>query len=454
MAIVQKRPLAPPDVKPAIPRIEPVRNQSVVIDTKYTPRSSLLKYIEGSPWTVTYYSQFLNHDNATYSQDPGQEALYQQYKKIEHLELRVDTPLNTQQDQQSKGFTVKGSAILPMAVIPNEGDMFAADVGDGRLGIFQIDNSEKRSIYKESAYFIEYTMMYYADKESDRYKDLEKKVICTYHYVKQFAQYGQNALVTTSEYKALLDIQRTFRTLKAQYFKWFYSKEFATLVVPEQGNSVYDSYLIKAIKALYVSEDAPEFKFMRALNIEDDNYLKLHTVWDALLQRDGDILQWCEKQMGTVSTKGFNNDPMMETIHYSGLASIVYPKYRNKAIDHSVNYMQKSYPILDVKATSSLVESLDAISDADRIQVLGKDMTIVHPVTIDDYYIFSENFYRDLPDKSVLEVVTQNYLQNEANDPILIYKLLKNSWKWGAIERFYYIPVLFILTMDIVKSIN
>ena len=158
--------------------------------------------------------------------------------------------------------------------------------------------------------------------------------------------------------------------------------------------------------------------------------------------------------MGTVSTKGFNNDPMMETIHYSGLASIVYPKYRNKAIDHSVNYMQKSYPILDVKATSSLVESLDAISDADRIQVLGKDMTIVHPVTIDDYYIFSENFYRDLPDKSVLEVVTQNYLQNEANDPILIYKLLKNSWKWGAIERFYYIPVLFILTMDIVKSIN
>ena len=158
--------------------------------------------------------------------------------------------------------------------------------------------------------------------------------------------------------------------------------------------------------------------------------------------------------MGTVTTKGFNNDPMMETIYYSGISSIVYPKYINESIDHNLTGMNKAYPTLTVKATSPLVESYGAISDSDRVEVLGKDMTIIHPVTIDDYYIFSENFYKDLPNKSVLEVVVQNYLQNEANDPILIYKLLKNSWKWGAIERFYYIPILFILTMDIVKSIN
>ena len=141
MPIVSKKPLTPPTIKPVIPKVEPDKNQSVFIDTRYQPLSSLLKYTQGAIWTVNYYSQYHDRDNATYAQDPGQSPIYQQFRKIERLELRVESPLNQQQDQESKGFSVKGSAYLPLSIIPNAGDMFTADVGDGREGVFQIDNS-------------------------------------------------------------------------------------------------------------------------------------------------------------------------------------------------------------------------------------------------------------------------------------------------------------------------
>ena len=110
MPIVSKKPLAPPTIKPVIPKVEPDKNQSVFIDTRYQPLSSLLKYTQGAVWTVNYYSQYHDRDNATYAQDPGQSPIYQQFRKIERLELRVESPLNQQQDQESKGFSVKGSA--------------------------------------------------------------------------------------------------------------------------------------------------------------------------------------------------------------------------------------------------------------------------------------------------------------------------------------------------------
>lgn len=453
MPIVQKKPTAAPDYKPLIPKIEPERNKSVIVDTKYTPRSSLLKYIEGAPWTINYYSQYHDKDNATYSQDPGQRKIYQQYRKIEKLELRVDSALTTQQDQDTKGFSIKGSAFLPMSVIPNEGDMFVADVGDGREGVFQIDNSEKRTIFKESAYFIEYTMLYYADSEPERRKDLEDKVVHNLHYVKQFAQYGQNALITTDRYKVLTEIEYHYRRLKNQYFQWFFSKEFGTIIVPGQDTPTYDSYVVKVIQSLYLTNDVYEFKWMRALNIEDDSYLKRPTVWDALLQQDIHILSDCEKQMGLTSTLGFNRDPMTESIYYSGIDYIVYPKYRNEAIDERWNNLQKAPSSTALKSVGTLKGNSQPLLEDNIVLYLDNQLSIVGDITKDDYYVFSSNFYNKGQDKTVVEILAENYLQREANNPELVLKLMNNSWKWGGLERFYYVPVIMILASNIIKDL-
>lgn len=453
MPIVNKKPSAPSDIKPIIPRIEPEENKSVVVDTKYTPRSSLLKYVEGAPWDVDYFSQVHNKDNATYSQDPGQLALYQQYKRIEHLQLRVESPLTSQQDQDTKGFVVKGAALLPLSVIPNEGDMFVADVGDGREGVFQIDNSEKRSIFKEAVYYIEYTMLYYSDSEKERYNDLLNKVVQNLHYVKEFAQYGQNALVTTERLNTYKEIGYHYKRLKAQYFQWFYSKEFATLILPGQIEPTYDSYVVKAIQSLYLTNDVYEFRAMRALNIEDDLYLKRPTIWDALLQRDEIILETCEQQVGLASVLEFQNDPMMETIRYSGLNYIVYPKILNDAVDQSWSISKKPIGVSTLTSVSTLYGNLDQITQDETYTYLGKQIPIVTPVTQDDYYVFSQAFYEDKEDKSLIEILARSYIEKKANDPVLVLKLLNSCWRWGGLERFYYIPVLMILASNIIKDL-
>ena len=73
MPIVSKKPTAAPEYRPHIPRVELEKLKSIVVDTKYTPRSSLLKYTEGAIWTVDYYSQYHDKDNATRSEEHTSE---------------------------------------------------------------------------------------------------------------------------------------------------------------------------------------------------------------------------------------------------------------------------------------------------------------------------------------------------------------------------------------------
>lgn len=454
MPIVSKKPLAPPTIKPVIPKVEPDKNQSVFIDTRYQPLSSLLKYTQGAVWTVNYYSQYHDRDNATYAQDPGQSPIYQQFRKIERLELRVESPLNQQQDQESKGFSVKGSAYLPLSIIPNAGDMFTADVGDGREGVFQIDNSEKKSIYKESVYLIEYTMLYYSDNEPTRRKDLETKVIHNLHYVKEFAQYGQNALITTEQYSVYTELAFHLQRLKKQYFQWFFSKEYSTLLLPHPTRSIYDAYLTKAVRAIYNTQDLYEIQLMRVLNIEDDEYLKRPTIWDALLTQDICVLDTAEKQVGIASIKAFHKDPMMESIRYSYIDYIVYPKPKNQRLDFNYNFLEKRLmDISPIELSSQYGNTLPLIAD-NEITHLGKQLEIISPILKDDYYIFTQAFYDDLYPQSALEVLVRNYLQKEANHPALILKLMKNCYKWGMLEKYYYTPVLMILTLNIIKELS
>ena len=60
------------------------------------------------------------------------DGVRQTYTKIINLETRLQGELTINQNAADKRFTARGTAIIPQGVIANTGDMFAADVGDGR----------------------------------------------------------------------------------------------------------------------------------------------------------------------------------------------------------------------------------------------------------------------------------------------------------------------------------
>lgn len=74
-------------------------------------------------------------------------------------------------------------------------------------------------------------------------------------------------------------------------------------------------------------------------------------------------------------------------------------------------------------------------------------------VTDDDFYVFSEAFYRQgEPLTSNLERLVLQGMKQEALDKALLLRLCNNAMKWENLERFYYIPVLIALLKVAIRN--
>jgi hypothetical protein len=441
-------------VKPSIPKIHKKDFSSNVVDTKYNPLSSLLTYVSGSNWTVDYYSQVIDTDTALAGQDIGQSGIYQQYRVIRKLDLKVANALTWTQDTTSRSFIANGAAHVHSLVIPNVGDMFLADVGDGREGVFQVSSSEKKSLFKEAVFYIEYQLVYYSDNSEERRKDLDSKVVQELHYLKDFLKNGQNPLVTTEEYNAIDDLQTRYAELINHYFRWFFSNEYKTLIVPGQPNSVYDHSVVEFLSSILNTRDNEKLRYMRRLNVDDDYYLKEPNLFKALLTRDVTALRTGYIKTGLVSTKLFNKNPMLEGIRFSNIEYVVYPK------DHTLVYDSDNNK-LKMKLVSDAVlvpvpTRTGNLSDIIYDTVLdfnSKAIKLINSVLADDYYVLSQNFYENLDNKTLLEVLVGYYFKEEKIDPVVLLKLTNNSFNWGGLERFYYIPLLLMLIKNVIGDI-
>lgn len=454
MPIATRKPTAEPIIKPNIPKIEGVENNSAVVDTKVTPLTNLVTYVEGYSFVVNYYAQVLTPDSATYGQDQTQWAQYQQYRKIERLEIKIGSPLTTNQEEETKLMTVNGSGMIHSNVIANIGDMFVADVGDGREGVFQITRSEQKSIFKDAVYEVDFQLVYFSDDRKSARDDLESKVVQTLHYIKDFLSFGENPLISTVEFNALRELKKYQKQLVNNYFEWFFSNEFSTFVVPGQSIPTYDPFVVRAILNLLTTDDHPLVIKVRELNVNDDDYIKQSQLWDVLIARDKELLPVANEKMGLTGAGNFTSDPFYEGIYYSGLKYVVYPKLPERdAADHNLNTnaLRKSILSSGLANVTSLSGNTAHLTNSQPQEDVTNPK--IYPVLQDDYYVLSGHFYNGSTPKSRLEVFVENYLQMENNDPAKILELAKDARRWGGLERFYYIPLLLILIKAVLKEI-
>lgn len=451
MALARYTPTAQPTVNVITPKIAPPEYQGVVVDTKYTPLSSLISYVEGSIWTVVYYNQIIASGNDLRAQDVGQSALYQQYSEILGMEMKVTSPLTTAQDTTNNTMTVTGSANIYSFIIPNSGDMFVASVGDGREGIFRIKTTEKKSLLKDSVYFVEYDLLCYVDVDTQRRQDLINKTISSYYYVRDFMLRGKNPLLIKEDFQAYKSLSEVYYELIKNYYDWFFSTEFKTLAVPGQTFATYDDMVNKAITAIVTTRDAPQIQDSKKLNLDDDIYIKQPTIWNALLERDINTLTNANTKMGLVGTELFTTDPMMTGIRYSGFDYVVYPAEPEISLMHyTMNGQNKIVSSNIMTDTPARVNPLIDVVAINQVMINNAPVLIVKPVLVDDYYVLSGSFYNNLTDMSLLEATVKDYLQNKAISPSTVITLAKNYKTWGALEKFYYIPILIMF----IKTIN
>lgn len=450
--IITSKPLAPTPVIHNPPKVAAPEHKTPLVDTKYTPISSLITFVEGYWWKVNYYSQVIDTGSQLLGQDPGLNKQHQQYKLIKNLEIKAKTPINWTQDQSSKSMTAQGQSIVHSSIIPNAGDMFITDVGDGRLGVFQVNTSTQLSLLKQTAYSIDYTLIYFTDDEDQRFKDLSEKVIVEYNYVRDFLNYGQDPLVTNTDFEAIQTLQVMYGEIMHFYMSRFYSREYKTLLVPGQGIEIYDHFLMTFINRSFNVDDHLNCGQMRVMNVGDDDVLKLDQLYTMLVDKNPRAFSYMNRRMGVVPVSNFAVNPVAASIRFTRIDMVVYPLDRNEITDDNDNLMQGKVPVQWVYDKSKTLPGDINLQITDNVIDFDGTRPIIHEIHKDGYYVFSEAFYKNTPGMSFLEILVRNYIHGRPNPPQDIVKALREYHNWGAMERFYYLPIGLALIKSIIRG--
>lgn len=488
MPIVNNKPSAPtlPPQVSVKPDAVPPKYQGVVVDTRYTPLSQLLQYIEGSEWRVDYWSQIIDQDSEVAPQQLDRAAVYQQYRAVKNYELKLQGNLNQSYNNETGGYDVTGTALTYPFLIPQEGDMFVADIGDGRAGVFTVTSSTPRTILKQTCYEIGFVLVDYASEL--RRKDLDSKTVQTYYFQKDFLKYGQNPLISEADVQNHGDMRAHLKRLLGLYMARFFSNEYQTLILPNQHFPSYDHFLTKFVVDIFDTSDHPLLRKIRVLNCDGDEAMKSLTFWDVLRSCDQYLLPAVAEKMWLVRTSIFSNWPAFKSVYFSGVPYLTYPMGCRCDVDAlyqpyyrpAGRYLAGGEGVVEEgpDTVMRLVEALDAVSDEiktgeleldtdaepldDAIfahmgmenEVFTPEAHLIHPVTKDDFYVFTEAFYLNSETgQSELEALTNGLIKGNPIDQETLIRLCNSVPNWGLLEKFYYIPVLFVLLKVAIRDL-
>lgn len=421
--------------------------------------NALTSFVTGSSWIVTWYSQVLGADNAPQPFDVNRAIAYQPYRKINNLELMVTTPLQHQQDPETKEFEVTGTAIAYAFLTPNAGDTFIAQVDNGQMAIFNVTRSEKATYMKNANYSIDYKLVCYIDPVL--VANLDAKSIQVLEFVKGLLTDGQNPLLSANDYALFGGLQKLYVDLVSFYFRDFFSQERQTFLVPDQDMETYDHFLTRAMVDIVATDDSLRLPMLRMPAVEGDRAMVNVTIWDAVLRTDRSLLLTGIQEMGVLPTVMFRNFPNLTGIYYTGIDNLIYPKDPRTDVDRTYDGTYPSgWPIQDLqgdgtlryKSLQRILQANDPTFFATQCQCVEKadgttQLPVIVPVTQDDYYVFTQAFYnwRGGTLSSQLEVLVKGAIDTQTIDRTQLIQIGTQAFNWPNLERFYYIPMILAL---------
>lgn len=435
--------------------------QGATTDTRFDPVGSLLQYVEGKAWTVDYFQQMLGKSDETSSQQTNLSAPFQQYRRIRRMELKVNQALTPAQDDKTKQFLADGESTTFPRFIPNAGDMFLADIGDGREGVFTVVSSKKMTHLKEAQYQIRYELRGYSDTLGSTLADLSSKTIQTFHFIKDYLTFGESPLLMDKKYSALMDLNRLRDELVDYYFDEMFSIERQTLLLRNQQLETYDPYVPRFVVDLVGSEEHPNVGRIRHPTVDGLLVTRHPNIWTALKECNPRLVRNLVHRVRLLDTAWLRHQPLVSGVYWAGIKRIVFPF--NVRVDVDGDYAVASCvppPVANIliQAGKNRWSSLERLlSNQDIVGLEEKDVREGETpvgiralpdyvrVTADDYYVFSEKFYRQYKPSSKLEALVIQYLNQEEIDVEILLEIAKVSVLWPNLERFYYLPVLMML---------
>ncbi len=449
MPIAKLTPTAAGPQELDLPQIEPKSYEGVVNDLRSTPIDALLAYVEGAPWTATYYSQIVAKHNDLKDYDPNEPGLYQAYQKIEQLELRVVDDLKGNYDNSTGISQVQGSAYIPNAVIPNVGDVFVAEMDSGDRGVFRVTVVERRTYNRRSVFYIEYILYKNLSQEPQFIEGIEAKVARVFYFSKDRLIAGLAPLVIPSEYEALDRLDAKNTEIVQYYFKSFFNRAYHALVLPGQLDALYDPLLVEFLLKITNTDEALERRLISSFGEPEDAYLAQPTIWTALLAQDLGYLEVANRKMGWVSSRVFFSIPQASSLRYQKMDYILYPISPDVSLRSAEN--PQPHEVIRYNLTPTKSAPLHTLLYQ---QITLENATIpLLPIPFqNDDYVVNEGFY-DLTPQSYLERLMLRYLRREAIDAKSLLQLVQHYRHWNRLEQFYYLPVALFLMRRVLGAL-
>ena len=404
--------------------------QGILVDSKEEGLLHVIAVMEGSPWKVTYYQQYLGQDDEVQGFSERTLSAFQQYRCIEGYEIRVTNPLSYNHDSTEQEGELTGTAHFYPVLKPNKGDVFLADIGDGRVGLLEVDSVRRMSHRRYSAFEVEYHVREFLTEVVHR--NLQEKTIDTYRFdYKAMMELGEPFLLK-EQWDVLAQIESWTDRLTKKYFVWFFDTESYSFTVPfNNGYATYDVGQNKFLSAIIDKARYPKYRQQRLQVIDAKNKLNVVTLWDALLERDWLMIDEASTKFGILHRRQLYGMELGFNAYAGTYDHFVYDVHTEQT-QYGVNF----YPRFSAPATLPLFIQEDTSSNRRYIYHVGTNQD----------YVFSQYFYLgDTMKMSRLEMLVWQYLHHEPVCHQELSRLMEASLRWDDLDRYYLVPILIFL---------
>lgn len=300
--------------------MEPAYKHTIV-ESSYTPHTSLLSFVPGEPTLVEYYRGSYGRDEEQHAFEPHSPQTYASYKRINHLILKLNQGNSFTYDNVRAEVNDVISGYVLFDLTPNKGDLFIKDIGDGRAGLWTlVEQPEIFTVAADKCYGFEARLTAVVTQEI--FDNLNSKVIEELYYQKDIAVAGGNAVLSKSDHdlnKKLYQSQiAIIEDLLANHYYW----DEDTIAVPnEEGDLLYDYYLAKFLSYVIPSEFYGQRKRIALISINywvnQRTMQEPFTVWDMFYRNDFDNGERYKHQFYTHPRNSLINTRTYGGIFYS-----------------------------------------------------------------------------------------------------------------------------------------
>lgn len=419
------------------------------VDNRYAPAMSLTTMIAGSPTKVDYYKKYLGGSSETSGVMAGRSAVHESYKEIKDLIIRLDGSLSKpSQDPGTKVFSLTGTAKVLPPMKPSKGDMLVMPLGDGRLGLFQVNTVTKESLHKAAIFTIEFSLQEMANAGVPIYDSLMTKVISRVVYVESLLEYGRDPFVESQALNLMREGSEFYVTILDDWLSLFLSKEYGTSLLP-QNKSTHDPFLHRFVLHAFDLADTKQLAQYGGFYTGGNPEFKSTCVLDAVVRREAFLTSRSWTKAVSVPTARLQRSNRLKTGALSFIDNVICPfEYGGTVDKQSWTGMGGGGSL----APNQLVGS-GITGELAEINIIGSEQPLWHGVLSDDYYIFSKAFYEASEGQSVLEVCVWDYILGNPLNHNRLGMLVSNYRYLQGIDKFYIAPILALLLRSYCKGL-